>query len=98
MDTTIKVDAAVRDRLAVIARERGVTVRDLVAELSNGTPTAAELRERADSAARYLRSRLGVDLDADDISAGERFWQGIASGVAPSTLDGVVRPPATPRG
>ncbi|GAA3752276.1 hypothetical protein GCM10022225_40880 [Plantactinospora mayteni] len=87
MDTTIKVDAVVRDRLATIARERGMTVRDLVAELSNGTPTAAELRERAASAARYLRSRIGVDLDGDDVSAGEDFWRDVESGAVPSTLD-----------
>ena len=76
----------VRDRLAVIARERGMTVRDLVAELANGTPTLAELRLRAAGAADYLRSRVSADLDGDDVTSGEQFWREMESGRVPASL------------
>ncbi len=47
VDTTIKVDRQVRDRLATIARERGTTIRDLVSEMTAATPTREELTARA---------------------------------------------------
>ncbi|MGH3773819.1 MAG: hypothetical protein ACRDRW_20915 [Pseudonocardiaceae bacterium] len=72
-DTTVKVDSAVRDRLAVIAAQRGVTIRDLVAELATATPTQEELDARHAAATAYLREQLCPDLNDDDAVAGERY-------------------------
>lgn len=74
-DTTIKVDTAVRDRLAVLAAQRGATIRDLVAELATATPTREELDARHTAATAYLREQLCPDLDDNDAVAGERFWR-----------------------
>jgi predicted DNA-binding ribbon-helix-helix protein len=88
VDTTIKVDAAIRDRLAQIARERGMTTRDLVAELARATLTRDELRERATAAAEYLRARVAPDLTDADISAGVEVWRAIEAGGCPEALAG----------
>jgi hypothetical protein len=74
-DTTIKVDSAVRDRLAVLAAQRGSTIRDLVAELAEATPTVEELAARQAAAAAYVAEHLTPGFNADDVAAGERFWQ-----------------------
>ncbi|MDN5932108.1 MAG: hypothetical protein L0I24_13755 [Pseudonocardia sp.] len=74
-DTTIKVDSVVRDRLAVLAAQRGATIRDLVTELAANTPTQEELAARHVAAATYLREQLCPELDDDDLANGERFWR-----------------------
>ncbi|MFJ8363832.1 hypothetical protein [Streptomyces sp. NPDC093984] len=58
-ETSIKVSAAARDRLAVLAAERGTTIRGLVEELAQSTPTQAEYAERAELARAELASALG---------------------------------------
>ncbi|HEV2087882.1 MAG TPA: hypothetical protein VGR21_06200 [Cryptosporangiaceae bacterium] len=75
MDTTIKVDAGVRDRLAILARQRGCTMRDLVAELAEVTPTREELDARGAAATAYIREHLAPELTEDDYLAGEQFWR-----------------------
>ena len=87
MDTTIKVDSTVRDRLAQIARERGTTIRDLVAALAAGTPTQPELDARAAATARYLRQHLSPELTDADVAAGEAFWRELEAGRVPSSLE-----------
>jgi DNA invertase Pin-like site-specific DNA recombinase len=74
-DTTIKVDSAVRDRLAVLAAQRGSTIRDLVAELAEVTPTKEELAARQAAAAAYVTEHLMGGFTVDDVAAGERFWR-----------------------
>ena len=74
-DTTIKVDSAVRDRLAVLAAQRGATIRDLVTELAASTPTREELAARHARATIYLREQLCPELDDNDLAEGERFWR-----------------------
>lgn len=74
-NTTIKVDSAVRDRLAVLAAQRGSTIRDLVAELAEAIPTQQELAARQAAAATYVTDHLRPGFDADDVAAGERLWQ-----------------------
>lgn len=78
-DTTIKVDSAVRDRLAVLAAQRGSTIRDLVAELAEATPTQQELAARQAAAAAYVAEHLLPGFSADDVAAGERLWQELES-------------------
>ncbi|MGH3870449.1 MAG: hypothetical protein ACRDSR_02875 [Pseudonocardiaceae bacterium] len=71
----IKVDTAVRDRLAVLAAQRGSTIRDLVAELATSTPTREELDARHTAAIAYLRENLCPALNDHDAAAGEQFWR-----------------------
>ncbi|MEU5721534.1 MULTISPECIES: hypothetical protein [unclassified Micromonospora] len=86
MDTTIKVAAEVRDRLAVLAQERGVSMRDLLAEFARTTPTREELRERATRAEAYIRARIAPDLSDEDLARGESVWSAIEAGEAPESL------------
>ncbi|WP_411150262.1 hypothetical protein [Streptomyces sp. A30] len=60
MDTTIKVDAKTRDRLAVLAEARGTTMRRLIEEFTESTLTPAELQERGAHTADYLAEHFGV--------------------------------------
>ncbi len=74
-DTTIKVDSSVRDRLAVLAAQRGATIRDLVTELAASTPTREELAAAHVAATLYLREQLCPELDENDLVEGEQFWR-----------------------
>ncbi|MEZ3182103.1 hypothetical protein KYY02_26585 [Streptomyces pimonensis] len=58
-ETSIKVSAAARDRLAQLAAEHRTTIRSLVEELAQATPTRAEYAERAELARSELASALG---------------------------------------
>jgi hypothetical protein len=82
-DTTIKVDSAVRDRLAVLAAQRGSTIRDLVAELAEATPTQQELAARQAAAAAYVTEHLMPGFNAADVAAGEQLWQELESAQRP---------------
>ncbi len=86
-DTTIKVDSAVRDRLAVLAAQRGSTIRDLVSQLAAATPTREELTARYAAAAGYVREHLSPQLSEEDLAAGERFWRELEHGRVPGSLD-----------
>jgi predicted transcriptional regulator len=80
-DTTIKVDPAVRDRLQELARERGITMRDLVAELAGATPTKEELRERYEETRAYVEEHfLGRPYTEEDEKAGEELWADLEAG------------------
>ncbi|MFD7166515.1 hypothetical protein [Streptomyces violascens] len=77
-DTTIKVDPAVRDRLMVLARERGMTMRDFVAELAGAAPTEEELRARYEKTKAYVEKHfVGRPLTEEDEKAGEQMWADI---------------------
>ncbi|MBC7272254.1 hypothetical protein OOK44_35285 [Streptomyces cellulosae] len=58
-ETSIKVSATTRDRLSLLAAEHGTTIRNLVEELAQATPTQAEYAERAAFARAELASALG---------------------------------------
>ncbi|MCX2928141.1 hypothetical protein [Streptomyces sp. NEAU-W12] len=58
-ETSIKVSTAARDRLAQLAAEHGTTIRSLVEDLAQSTPTQAEYAERAELARAELASALG---------------------------------------
>jgi hypothetical protein len=79
-DTTIKVDPAVRDRLAVLAAQRGYTIRDLVGELAKATPTREETEARHAAATAYIREHVVDDFGPADVDAGERLWRDLAAG------------------
>jgi len=86
-DTTIKVDSAVRDRLAVLAAQRGSAIRDLVAQLAADIPTKEEVTARHAAAAAYVREHLSPQLSDEDLAAGERFWHELEHGRVPASLD-----------
>jgi hypothetical protein len=79
-DTTIKVNSNVRDRLAVLARQRGCTLGELVADLAAKTPTEEELNERYAAAADYIQRNLYPGFDDADRLAGEQLWRDLDSG------------------
>ncbi|MGW2183522.1 hypothetical protein ACWCXX_36990 [Streptomyces sp. NPDC001732] len=59
-ETSIKVSASTRDRLAALAAENDTTIRQLVEELAVGRPTRAEYAQRAEQARAELASVLGT--------------------------------------
>jgi hypothetical protein len=79
-DTTVKVDPAVRDRLMVLARERGMTMRDLIAELAGATPTKEELQKRYEAAKAYCETHFGATLTDEDHDRVEKVWQDLEAG------------------
>jgi hypothetical protein len=79
-DTTIKVDPAVRDRLLVLAQERGMTMRDLVAEMAGATPTKEELRARYEATKAYCEEHFGVTLTDETHDRAEHIWQELEAG------------------
>ncbi len=71
--TSIKTTEAVRDRLRVLARERGTTITELLEELAASQLTEAEQEQRAVEAAR----ELGVDYTEQLQDAGRSAWEKI---------------------
>lgn len=79
-DTTVKIDPAVRDRLLALARERGMTMRDFIAELVGATPTKEELQKRYEETKAYCETHFGVSLTDEDHERAERVWQDLEAG------------------
>jgi hypothetical protein len=94
VDTTIKVDAATRDRLSLVARERGITMRELVTRLAWETLTRDELQRRGDQAEEYVRTRIAPDLGHQDLADAESVWRAVEAGEAP---EGLPHPDRRPR-
>ncbi|GGV18997.1 hypothetical protein GCM10010275_70760 [Streptomyces litmocidini] len=68
--TSIKTSEAVRDRLRLLAEERGTTITDLIEELASKELTAAEREQRAAEAA----AELGVEFTEQVKQAGQDAW------------------------
>ncbi|MEV5508560.1 hypothetical protein [Streptomyces orinoci] len=68
--TSIKTSEEVRDRLRVLAEERGTTITELLKELAARELTAAEREQQAAEAAR----ELGVDYTEQLRQAGQDAW------------------------
>ena len=68
--TSIKTSEEVRDRLRVLAEERGTTITELLEELAARELTAAERRQRAAEAAR----ELGIEYTEQVQRAGQDAW------------------------
>jgi hypothetical protein len=71
--TSIKTTEAVRDRLRVLAAERGTTITELLEELATGELTEAERAVRAAEAAQ----ELGIAYTAQVRDAGRSAWEKI---------------------
>ncbi|MER6015973.1 hypothetical protein [Streptomyces bluensis] len=68
--TSIKTSEQVRDRLRVLAEERGTTITELLEELAARELTAAEREQRALEAA----GELGIEYTAQVEQAGQEAW------------------------
>ena len=79
-DTTIKITDEVRDRLRVLAEERGTSVRGLVERLATELPTEAERAERTARGLAYIRANLCPDLTEDDVQRAQLWRADIAAG------------------
>jgi capsular polysaccharide biosynthesis protein len=65
-NTTIQVSRQARDHLAQVARERGVTLGQLVEQLASEQPTAAQLAERVAADRQVVRDVIGVDISDEE--------------------------------
>ncbi|MFE5512376.1 hypothetical protein ACFQ9J_17535 [Streptomyces sp. NPDC056529] len=68
--TSIKTSEEVRDRLRILAEERGTTITDFLAELAAKELTAAEREQHAAEAA----AELGVPYIEQVQQAGQDAW------------------------
>ncbi|MGW3958045.1 hypothetical protein ACWEKM_45970 [Streptomyces sp. NPDC004752] len=66
MDTTIKIGAETRDKLAALAEARNMSMRALIEEFAATALTAAQLRERADRTDAFLASEFGHRIGEDE--------------------------------
>ncbi|MFI6690051.1 hypothetical protein [Streptomyces sp. NPDC050485] len=64
--TTIQVPRETRDHLAELARERGMSLGQLVEALAVEQPTAAQRAERLAADRETVRQMLGVDLSDEE--------------------------------
>ncbi|GAA2914055.1 ribbon-helix-helix domain-containing protein [Streptomyces thioluteus] len=69
--TSIKTTEAVRDRLRVLAQERGTSITDLLEELAASQLTQDEQEQRAIEAA----GELGIEYTGEVRRAGESAWE-----------------------
>jgi hypothetical protein len=77
-ETSIKVSKAARERLSILAVERGTTMKELVEDLAQRTPTEAELAARAAAAQRYLSERMGIEVTEEALAASAHLRAAIA--------------------
>ncbi|MGW3009220.1 hypothetical protein ACWC9R_10315 [Streptomyces sp. NPDC001219] len=64
--TTIQVQRETRDHLAELAKERGVSIGQLVEALAAQQPTAAQRAERLAADREVVRCMMGVDIPDDE--------------------------------
>ncbi|WP_369234912.1 hypothetical protein AB5J56_24350 [Streptomyces sp. R21] len=68
--TTIQVSKEARDHLAQVAKERGLTLGQLVEQLAATQPTAEQIAERVAAARKVLRERMGCTLTDEEFDNG----------------------------
>ncbi|MFH8738980.1 MULTISPECIES: hypothetical protein [unclassified Streptomyces] len=64
--TTIQVSREVRDHLATLAKERGLSLGQLVEALAADQPTAAQRAERLAADREVVRRLIGLELSDED--------------------------------
>ncbi|MFC9500296.1 hypothetical protein [Streptomyces sp. NPDC056982] len=64
--TTIQVSREVRDHLAELALERGLSLGQLVEALAAEQPTAAQRAERLAADREVVRRQIGIDLSDEE--------------------------------
>ncbi|MET9763221.1 hypothetical protein ABZ016_29975 [Streptomyces sp. NPDC006372] len=60
--TTIQVSRQARDHLAQVAKERGVTLGQLVEQIALEQPTAEQIAERVAADRKVVREKIGLDI------------------------------------
>ncbi|MFC9915734.1 hypothetical protein [Streptomyces sp. NPDC127197] len=76
-DTSIKTTKAVRDRLRVLAAERGVSMNEVLEELVNRELTMAEREERGRYAMEEIRRMTGVTVSEEARARARAFLRGL---------------------
>jgi predicted DNA-binding protein len=76
-DTSIKTTRDVRDRLRVLASERGTTMNDLLAELVARELTEEEKEQRAQQALEEIRQTTGVTVSDSARTRARAFLQNL---------------------
>ncbi|MDK9496162.1 hypothetical protein QEZ40_000504 [Streptomyces katrae] len=71
--TSIKTSEATRDRLRLLAQERGTTITELLEELAQSWLTRAEQEQRVREAA----AELGLEYTEQVHQAGQSAWDKI---------------------
>jgi len=71
--TSIRVTTEVRDRLALIADQRGISLGKLLSELAEQTLTPAELRAREEAVREFFRVTYGQDLTDKELAAADEW-------------------------
>ncbi|MEU1780056.1 MULTISPECIES: hypothetical protein [Streptomyces] len=64
--TTIQVTRETRDHLAELAKERGITLGQLVEALAAEQPTAAQRAERLAADREHARKLIGIDISDEE--------------------------------
>jgi hypothetical protein len=74
-DTTIKITEELRDRLRILADERGMSTRAVVEEFIANTATQAEREAAVRQNLDTVRERFGIETTAERAAAtSERLW------------------------
>ncbi|MFE2323836.1 hypothetical protein ACFXD5_07965 [Streptomyces sp. NPDC059385] len=71
--TSIKASEATRDRLRVLAQERGTTITELLEELAHSLPTRAE--QEQEQRALQAAAELGLEYTGQVQEAGHSAWE-----------------------
>ena len=64
--TTIQVSRQARDHLAQVAKERGMTLGQLVEQLAAEQPTAEQIAERVAADRQVVRDVIGLDITDEE--------------------------------
>ncbi|WP_060905086.1 hypothetical protein [Streptomyces scabiei] len=64
--TTIQVSKQARDHLAQVAKERGMTLGQLIEQLAAEQPTAEQIAERVAADRKVVREVIGVDISDEE--------------------------------
>ncbi|MDC0770192.1 hypothetical protein [Streptomyces sp. HD] len=64
--TTIQVSRQARDHLAQVAKERGMTLGQLVEQLASEQPTAEQIAERVAADRQVVRDVIGLDISDEE--------------------------------
>ncbi|TXS41215.1 hypothetical protein EAO75_41150 [Streptomyces sp. uw30] len=65
-NTTIQVSRQARDHLAQVAKERGMTLGQLVEQLASEQPTAEQIAQRVAADRQVVRDVIGVDISDEE--------------------------------
>ncbi|GHG56354.1 hypothetical protein [Streptomyces griseocarneus] len=68
--TTIQVQRKTRDHLAELAKERGITIGQLVEDLAAEQPTAAQRAERLAADREIARRLIGIEISDEEFDQG----------------------------